>query len=291
MKPGPLDYAQMRTEVLMEVQTWRMDYVKCVLDLPRGLWQDYYDALRRTVGGGKQGPEFEKHHKVTAWYNQSPDRETTCIEIWGEWAQVIRKMPFDVWGPSIKRIDVRGIAWDVSGDTVLALGQRLQRTTSSYNIETFRSKPASKRLGRDRGGEGFRVGSRKSDLCAVVYKRAKEPTAIEYRLQGQRLRVALEQTERSVKGYEDVMDRWTCLADHVQSYGNTRLKGVFRASGIEGYWDNWNEATIDDYLPSQMTLSEKLKVLDAEDHDPSHWDFDEYVEEAAERYRTTGDII
>lgn len=265
----------------METSMWRLDYVKCVLDLPRGLWQQYYDALRRTVGGGKQGPEFERHHKVTAWPTQDHNRETTCIEIWGEWAQVIRRMPFSIWGASVKRVDVRATMWDVTGDTVLALGQRLQRTTSSYNIETFRSKPASKRLGRDRGGEGFRVGSRKSDLCCVVYKRSTEPVAVEYRLTGQRLRVALEQTARSVQGYEDVMDPWACLIDHAQSYGNTRLKSVFRASGIEGYWDKWNVATLDDYLPSQHTLSERLAQLDAEDHDPRNWDDEDearYVE-------------
>lgn len=220
----------------MSTIAYRPDYAKFTLDLPRGLFHQYYEALNRASHETKFHGDWLKSHNVQALPSMHPDRETTVIEIWGEWAGIVRSMPFSEWSKHLKRFDVRAIVWDTDGDAVLALGQRLQRGDIGYNVEAFNSKPASKRKGRDRGGKGFRIGSRKSDCCLVVYKRSGEPVAQEYRFQGQVLRTMVSMTIRSTKGYEDTIDPWQMMIDRCQSAGDTRFAKCLERVGIGSYW-------------------------------------------------------
>ena len=260
----------------MATATYRYDYAKFVLNLPRGLFQQYYHRLNEASHTRKYHGDWLKSHHVQALNAFDVDRETTVIEIWGEWTGIITALPFDVWAPALKRLDVRAIVWDADQEAVLAVGQRLQRNLTSYNIEVFNSRPASKRLGRDRGGSGFRIGSRKSDLCLVVYKRTGEPAAQEYRLQGRYLRQALEQTERSFAGESSLVDRWSHLLTRVQSYGDVRLARSFEQAGIGTYWPVFAREGRDDYSAVQSSFADQVRALGTDpDRQCSPDDYDE----------------
>jgi hypothetical protein len=242
---------------------YRPDYAKFVLDLPRGLFRHYYDGLREAAAKRQYTGEWDKHHHVQAMHSMEADRERTIIEIWGEWTAVIKHLPFDVWGPALKRFDVRGIQWDADGDSVLTVGQSLQRAGLSYNVEVFNSKNASKRLGRDRGGQGFRVGSRKSDLCLVVYKRAQEPVAIEYRIQSHLLRRALEMTESLWRSDDRVFDRWERLTEYVAAWGSRRLTTAMELAGFGVYWPTSEQINASDVKIAQKSFAAQIESVEA----------------------------
>lgn len=250
----------------MSTVTYRPDYAKFVMELPRGLFAQYYRRLNELSHDVKFNGEWLKSHKVTALRSMSPDMETTVIEIWGEWAGLVRSLPFPEWGRFLRRFDVRAIVWDADKEAVLAVGQRLQRGDCGYNVEVFNSKPASKRMGRDRGGIGFRVGSRKSDLCLVVYKRSHEPVAIEYRAQAHVLRTAVEWVEHYMKVDGQLFAPWQYLTDRIASGGSRRLEKVLNKVGIGSYWPVYAKVEREEYdqlqssfvatLPSDADLEE-----------------------------------
>lgn len=238
----------------MSTVTFRPDYAKFTMELPRGLFSQYYRRLNELSHEKKFHGEWLKSHKVTALRSMSPEMETTVIEIWGEWAGLVRSLPFPEWGRFLRRFDVRAIVWDADKEAVLAVGQRLQRGNCGYNVEVFNSKPASKRMGRDRGGVGFRVGSRKSDLCMVIYKRSNEPVAIEYRYQAHALRSSVDWVMHYIQADGKLFDPWSYLIERCASGGQIRLARVLDKVGIGSYWPTYATSKKDDYDQLQTSF-------------------------------------
>lgn len=242
----------------MSTIAFRPDYAKFLIHAPAGTFHQYYEALNRASHETKFHGDWLKSHKVQALPCQNEGYDLTSIEIWGEWAGIVRSMPFSEWGRHLKRFDVRAIVWDADGDAVLAVGQRLQRADVGYNVETFNSKPASKRHGRDRGGQGFRVGSRKSDVCTVVYKRSGEPVAQEFRFQSQVLRNMVEMTLRTAKGSERDFDYWAMMVERCATAGGKRLATVLERGGIGTYWPTYAKEGRDNYEQFQASFAGEL---------------------------------
>lgn len=240
---------------------YRPDYAKFVFELPRGLFRQYYEEFCRESHNRKFKGDFLRSHHIQALPTMDADRERTVLEVWGEWAGLVSSLPFDAWAPALKRFDVRGIQWDADGQSVLDVGQCLQRATIGYNVEVFNSKSASKRMGRDRGGQGFRVGSRKSDLCLVVYKRGGEPTAVEFRFQGRILRRALEMTVATWEKDDRVFDRWARLVEYSAAWGDKRLTRAMEAAGLGTYWPTSEMLRGSDVMIAQRSFAAVVDEL------------------------------
>jgi hypothetical protein len=220
----------------MATVTFRPDYAKFLIEAQPEVWNHMYRVFCETSHEMKFAGEFLKSHKTNRlWYNAEKGMETWSLEVWGEWAGIVSLLPSD-WILSLKRFDVRAVVWDADNDTIITLGQHLQRTVTSHNIHVFSTKPASKRLGRDRGGKGFAIGSHKSDLRITCYKRTGEPVAQEFQCSGAMLtRLKMSAWEWYHKTGKTI-DIWRNLSSRVQTEGNKRLVRVLEAAGVGTYW-------------------------------------------------------
>jgi hypothetical protein len=256
----------------MATALWRYDYVKLVITSPRGTFDQYYSALRDAARSRKWGnAEWDKSHKVQALYTQDTSWERTAIDIWGECAGVLELLPYHIWEAFLQRVDVRAVQWEVSEEAILHTGQRMQRTIASRNIEVFSSKPASKRLGRDRGGKGFRIGSRKSDWCIVMYKRTSEPAAVEYRLTGQGLRNARTHMDETYYTGNPDCSLWPELKQYIVERGDKKFQSAMEEAGIGTYWPAYAALDDSDYEALQSSFLFSARQQDADDHSPAHW--------------------
>jgi len=215
---------------------WRPDYAKFLIHCHPEHWQSYYHRLNEEAHDFKAAGEWLKSHKVNRlWFNADSQMETWSIDIWGEWAGIVRQLPAE-WAAFLKRYDIRSIIWDATEDTILDVGQHMQRNVTSHNINVFSTKKASKRLGRDRGGVGFAIGSHKSDLRVTTYKRTGEPVAQEFQCSGAMLsRLVLASVERNVRS-RGTTDLWIDLAFRIQTEGTRRLERVMESAGLGTYW-------------------------------------------------------
>lgn len=251
---------------------YRYDYLKVIITHPAGTFNHYYHAMRDAAKGlVKDDLAWDRSHKVTPFHSMEQNWERTCVEVWGEAAGLISRLPWHPWHEFIKRLDVRAILWEVEQDAVLYTGQRLQRNVSSLNVEVFSSKNASKRQGRDRGGKGFRVGSRKSDVCVVIYKRNQEPAAQEFRFQGQALLNAINHVAEIFSGKEEVLDLWLALSTDLQRRGAIRLERALNEAGIGTYWPLFDHKTAEDYGGLQASFATFAATVDADEHAASNW--------------------
>lgn len=251
----------------MATVQFRPDYAKFLIEAEPEVWNHMYRVFCETSHEMKFNGEFLKSHKTNRlWYNTEKGMETWSLEVWGEWAGIVSRLPAD-WVLSLKRFDVRAIVWDAGRDTILDLGQHLQRNVTSHNIHVYNTKPASKRLGRDRGGVGFAIGSHKSDLRVTCYKRTHEPVAQEFQCTGamlSRLKFAAwdwyHQTGKTIDVYRN-------LSSRVTAEGNKRLMRVLESAGVGTYWPTVGAHDIPLLPPIQASLL--VELGDAE-NDPGH---------------------
>lgn len=257
----------------MATVTFRPDYAKFMFECAPEVWNHMYRVVNETSHEMKFNGEWLKSHKTQRlWFNAEKGMETWTLEIWGEWTGIVERLPSE-WVLDLKRFDVRAIVWDAGRDTILDLGQHLQRNVTSHNINVYNTKPATKRLGRDRGGVGFAIGSHKSDLRVTCYKRTGEPVAQEFQCTGAMLsRLKLAAWDWYQKTGKTV-DVWKNLSFRVQKEGNTRLQRVLESAGIGTYWPVLGAHDIPQLPPSQAAFVAELSdiigpVPEGEGRDP-----------------------
>lgn len=238
----------------MSTVTFRPDYAKFLIECDPDLWHQWYSELTRESHEYKAHGEWLKSHKVNRlWFNKEANLETWSIDIWGEWAGVVDRLP-QAWLLFLKRYDVRAIIWDATKDTILDLGQHLQRNITSTNINVYSTRPASKRLGRDRGGVGFAIGSHKSDLRITCYKRTGEPVAQEYQCSGAMLSRLLTGVWNDLHTKGGQVNLFKALERSICVEGNRRLNRVLEAAGVGTYWPVVGPADLPTLPPIQAVF-------------------------------------
>jgi hypothetical protein len=244
---------------------WRIDYAKFLIQCHPEHWASYYHRLNEESHELKCAGEWLKSHKVNRlWYNPSQDMETWAIDIWGEWASIVRQLPAE-WSVWLKRLDVRSTIWDATEETILDVGQHMQRNVTSHNINVFATKKASKRMGRDRGGVGFAIGSHKSDLRITTYKRSGEPVAQEFQCSGAMLsRLVVDSAKRYARSQRST-DIWADIAFRVQMEGSRRLERVMESAGLGTYWPIIGTEDAPTLPPIQAAFIPEVKEVISED--------------------------
>lgn len=238
----------------MSTVTFRPDYAKFLIECDPDLWHQWYSELTRESHEYKAHGEWLKSHKVNRlWFNKEQNLETWSIDIWGEWAGVVDRLP-QAWLLFLKRYDVRAIIWDATKDTILDLGQHLQRNITSTNVNVYSTRPATKRLGRDRGGVGFAIGSHKSDLRITCYKRTGEPVAQEYQCSGAMLSRLLTGVWNDLHTKGGQVNLFKALEREIRQQGDRRLNRVLEAAGVGTYWPVVGPADLPTLPPIQAAF-------------------------------------
>lgn len=249
----------------MATVTFRPDYAKFLIEAVPEVWNHMYRVFCETSHNLRFQGEFLKSHKTNRlWFNGEKGMETWSLEVWGEWAGIVRALPAD-WILSLKRFDVRAIVWDADKGTILDLGQHMQRNVTSHNINVYNTKAASKRLGRDRGGVGFAIGSHKSDLRITCYKRTGDPVAQEFQCTGAMLaRLKLASWDWYNKCGRSI-DPWVNLGKRIEAEGNKRLQRVLESAGIGTYWPTIGAHDLPALPPTQAAFMPELTDILADD--------------------------
>lgn len=249
----------------MATVTFRADYAKFLIEAEPEVWNHMYRVFCETSHEMKFAGEFLKSHKTNRlWFNAEKGMETWSLEVWGEWTGIVARLPAD-WILSLKRYDVRAIVWDAGKETILDLGQHLQRNVTSHNVNVFSTKPATKRLGRDRGGVGFAIGSHKSDLRVTCYKRTGEPVAQEFQCTGAMLmRLKLAAWDWYHKTSQTI-DIWANLGKRVEVEGNKRLMRVLESAGVGTYWPTIGPSDLPELGPVQSAFIPEVQAMIDED--------------------------
>lgn len=232
-------------------RVWRFDYAKFKFCTSGDHFRTLYDEIRAAYALLHPKGDFSKFHKVNVFRNPSHDTYDYFIDIWGEAAGLVIFLQREPYFNCCKRLDVRATEWEMTEDEIMLGGQALQRTCSQYNINVYSTKEGTKRMGRDRGGKGFAIGSHKSDLRVTYYKRKSEKAAVEYQYSGQKLINCIREVLAADEELQFGSSSWQLLKAALVAEGDKRVHKVLEHSGI-GTFTLTEEA--EQYLQSHKTL-------------------------------------
>lgn len=166
--------------------TTRFDYVRIIFRIDWDAFQAQIVPQVRLVER-----QCRAHVEDATTYTMAPlgtdaqDVARYALDVWGELADYfLLQMPVG-WWDLVYRLDLRYSDPAITKSAVAGIGAFFTtKEPGPTGINTFNTPGARKNNKRDVGGRGIRIGSRKSDKHAVLYKRASEQGAFEFRVQG-----------------------------------------------------------------------------------------------------------
>jgi hypothetical protein len=182
----------------MSVVVFNPDYAKWSLPVPQDLWESYWTLFQGQWSRSNPGIAFEKTGKVTVLNAAQNRPKLYIIEVWGEASKIVRDFTAPVWFDRLTRLDMKAQVYGVTRQGNYELGMELGRADGHLGVDAFNRPPRTKRNGRDAGGKGFRVGSKKADLCITSYARPSSHVGLEFQCKDTMLKRLIKK----------VNDRW-----------------------------------------------------------------------------------
>jgi hypothetical protein len=203
----------------------RVDYIKCVAKVQAEVgislanqWTDTFEPNYLS--------DAAQHVAHVNIVRHLPDgRVMYSFEAWGVDSNLCANLPWGAWAQYIVRMDARNEA-TIARDGIDRMYQHMRKNkVGSRNLQLFDSRARSKRNGRDTGGYGIAMGSHKSDLRMTMYVRGSENGAVEFQMQGPKLRRLVEIVNRSATTMrtDDSPNLWLLLMQHVNADGMGEL--------------------------------------------------------------------
>ncbi len=224
----------------------RIDYSKFVLTVEQDLFAHLYAHWLDTLAGDVP-LALVKGLKMTCLGERAPGKRMYILEAWGETAYKTRNLEWSTWSHHLRRLDVRMELRYASQESVKAVYEHLLQQTQRQNLSWFSSRPRSKRGGGATGGEGFALGSHKSDVRLVVYKKPNQPWVCESQVTDNVLQRLVSSASSAYDGTpEGSQMAWSILVGSVSTIGRQRAS-KFWPSHVEFFRDLINyHGPIDD---------------------------------------------
>lgn len=168
--------------------TFRVDYLKFKVPLPVEEVKKWKDVWLAVMDDGWIA-RGEKHTASVASDHRLENGDYLySFEAWGPVCSNVVELPFDQWAKWLYRIDVRRECDVTQAGLDEAYKYLREHVGDRRQVNQFDTPERSKRSGRHGGGMGVQVGSHKSDFRIIVYKKTREPGAIEVNLSGDLLK-------------------------------------------------------------------------------------------------------
>lgn len=162
-----------------------IDYLKFLFACDSEMWQDKYQAdwfhLRSLcVAWGAK----DANVKLTVLGGGKTVGSRTIVEFVGPVADYIAPYIPVLWTQRSRRVDFRSELRTLTVEAIRAAkGYYSLKPKGEYNATGFDTPGRRKTTGRDIGGVGMFLGSRKSDVVGAIYRRGRETPAFELRVQ------------------------------------------------------------------------------------------------------------
>lgn len=210
----------------------RFDYVKCSISMEYDLAQEYANTWYDTFDPERGKDRAQRHANVQSVRRNRDGTFLYSFEAWGENAERIKQMPFEVWAPHLHRMDVRGNVEITPGGIDRLYSYLTKHKAGSKNVSLFSSRKRSKRAGRDTGGYGIAIGSHKSNLRTTFYVRGSERGAYEFQCMGSLLEGSVATASKLLSSpiIADDTRKWGAVAQQLWIRGMNDFES---SSGLE----------------------------------------------------------
>lgn len=177
-----------------------VDYLKFLFACDSEQWQDEFQSdwlhvkSLATTWGAK-----DAYAKLTVLGGGKTVGSRYIVEFSGPVADYIAPHIPSAWFRRTRRVDYRSELRTLTVEAIRAAkGYYALQPKGEYNATGFDTSSRTKSTGRDVGGVGMFLGSRKSDVVGAIYRRGREVAAFELRVQNDLCRELTERIWREV---------------------------------------------------------------------------------------------
>lgn len=124
-----------------------------------------------------------------------------AVQLTGSAAGVFGHLPW-AWAYSLSQVHFKTYAEEVYQGATNGFANAMFASEGTGQLSFFSARKEGNRP-KDGGSKGTRVGSRKSDVHTIVYKRQRQRTGIETRVQDRALNKAVNDIDQLTGGFED----------------------------------------------------------------------------------------
>lgn len=161
-----------------------IDYLKFIFATDDAIWQEKFqdDFVRLQADATAFGAK-RQYFKITVLGGGRTVGTRYVVEIVGPVADYLApRIPLE-WFRRCTRVDYRTPLRELAAaDLDRASAYYLLTRAKQRNIAALDTQPRRKAVGRDVGGKGITLASRKSGVCGAIYRRGAELPAYELRL-------------------------------------------------------------------------------------------------------------
>jgi hypothetical protein len=161
-----------------------VDYLKFIFACDEEMFQnDYALDFQRLQADANDFGAKSQYFKLTVLGGGRTVGSRYVVECVGPVAEYLSlRIPL-VWYRRLTRIDFRSeLRTLAASDLDKAASYYLLTQAKTRNVSALDTRPRNKAVGRDTGGKGISLASRKSGVCGTVYRRGKELPAYELRI-------------------------------------------------------------------------------------------------------------
>lgn len=203
-----------------------LDYLKFLFACDSEQWQTEHQAAWMYVKSlaTKWGAK-DAYAKLTVLGGGKTVGSRYIVEFSGPVADYIAvNVPLG-WYRRLRRVDFRSELRGLSAEAIRAAQAYYSlKPKGEYNATGFDTPSRTKSTGRDVGGVGMFLGSRKSDIVGAVYRRGREAAAFELRVQNDLARHLTERIWRDVNP-QSVVEFFNNFYQLTQPHEQKLLKG------------------------------------------------------------------
>jgi hypothetical protein len=210
---------------------YRWDYLKLQFEMEPDRFHNYLEKLD-AIGKERVGmARWKAAIRVKAGGDTGAGRRRYWITVIGSAALVVNHLPFS-WWPHVTRLDVKATDLEYTDEEVHFMRCELLGHKNPYNIVAMNSKDRLKNEKRDAGGQGFSIGSHKSDLRVAMYRRGREGVGLEFQCKDDTLERLQKKHAAAFPPSEHPSTYWLALKQDIILVGEQRFARAFAAAGL-----------------------------------------------------------
>lgn len=187
-------------------RSFRVDYLKIWLSgTPSAVISEKVWLAEVLQSEGNTNGYGAKPFKSTPSYKATTEVWVEMFECWGPQCDKLARLLTPAQWAGVSRVDYREEI-DEPPVSLLRLEQMTRDVSQGgLSVNRYTSRPRTKRGGRDAGGEGIGLGAHSSDRRVTVYKRGRDPWAVELQVSGKMALAAIAEARRRFDS-QDVHD-------------------------------------------------------------------------------------
>lgn len=209
-----------------------------------GIWELHIQTTLKNLKLDDDGG-----HRTRVVAARPDGKRQYVLHAWGTHAWVFYSLTAPDWVAQLTRVDFKQ-AIDAEEEDIKAVGRAVEDSKPQWAYDGY-TRPARQKLdGKDAGGTGWKLGSKKSDVVITTYKKPRSDAQWEVQAKGAWLARRIATAVEVIKTTGDVTGALDGIKAEAVAEGQRRYCIALENAGVGTYWPDASAWADQDAVPA-----------------------------------------